>query len=263
LGDIRVSGVIDLNKESMITDELLFRFLHQETSQKENGIIGKWLSENPDQESRLNALREFSDYQGQAILPEELENDWKTIESRMPVKPVTVQLHPSRLTYLVRIAAVLLILVGSGLLLLYQTNIHVVRNRDLMVKSVFLPDGTQVDLGPGSKLVYEQEFMEGARMVRLTGDAYFDVTSDPEHPFTVIAGLARIKVTGTQFVVNASPVTNEVEVSVKSGIVLFYNSETMDKNSFRMGLIAGEKGIFYPALNRMDKTKDPYYQSTP
>ena len=246
----------------MITDELLFRFLTHETSSSENRMIRGWLTD-PGHANRLNHLREIFESADDAITRDEIEQDWKIIESGLEIKQSTPRIHPTLLVRLARTAAVILLLVGSGLLWFYRTNTHIIRNTDQFTKSVFLPDGTHVDLGPGSKLVYGRKFMEGVRMIRLTGEAYFDVTSDPDHPFTVIAGLAKIKVTGTRFVVNASPVSQEVEVSVKSGNVLFYNSDTMTKNSFRMGLVAGEKGIFYPALNRMDKTSDPYFHTVP
>ena len=246
----------------MITDELLFRFLTHETSSSENRIIRGWLAD-PGHANRLNHLRDIFESTGHAITQDETAQAWNKIESRLEIRPTPPRIHPTLAVRLARIAAVLLLLVGSGLLWSYRTNTHIIQNTDQFTKSVFLPDGTQVDLGPDSKLVYGRKFLEGIRMVRLTGEAFFDVTSDPDHPFTVIAGLAKIKVTGTRFVVNASLVSQEVEVSVKSGNVLFYNSDTMTKNSFRMGLVAGEKGIFYPALNRMDKTSDPYFHSVP
>ncbi len=247
----------------MITDELLFRYLNQETSKKENRQVGDWLSHHADKGLRLANLREILESTDQVITDEELANDWSSVDSRMQKSVPVMQIQHRFAVQLARIAAVLLVLIGSGLIWFYQSNTHIIRNRDVFTKSVFLPDGTQVDLGPGSKLVYGGEFLEGNRVIKLTGEACFDVTSDPEHPFTVMAGDAKIKVTGTRFVVNAYPRSKEVEVSVKSGIVLFYNSDTMDKNSFRMGLIAGEKGIFYPAQNRMDKTIDPYFHTTP
>lgn len=245
----------------MITDELLFRFLNQETSNKENRLIKDWLSSHPDQATRLSHLKEILESTDQIITQKEISNDWNTIESKLKLIPAAVHIHPALSVRLARVAAILVILIGSGLFWFYLTNTHIVRNNDLFTKSVFLPDGTQVDLGPGSKLVYGRDFQEGIRKIRLTGEAYFDVTSDPDHPFTVIAGMAKIKVTGTKFIVNASPRSDNVEVTVKSGNVLFYNSDTMNKNSFRMGLVAGEKGIFCPALNRMDKTSAPI--STP
>ncbi|MFA6126055.1 MAG: FecR family protein [Bacteroidales bacterium] len=247
----------------MITDELLFRFLNKETSKKEDRLIKDWLTEFPDQANRLNKLREFMVVGEQTADHEEILRDWNTLESKMEDQEDVRSFRRILPLRLARIAAVLLVLAGSALLWLYQGNNHVIRNNELIAKSVFLPDGTHIDLGPGSKLIYGKAFLEGNRVIRLSGEAFFDVSSDPEHPFTVIAGLAKIKVTGTRFVVNAKMASKEVEVTVKSGNVLFYNSDTMDKNSFRVGLVAGEIGIFYPGLNRMDKTRDPFYQTTP
>jgi ferric-dicitrate binding protein FerR (iron transport regulator) len=166
-------------------------------------------------------------------------------------------------TNILAAAAVVLILIGTGMILLFHGQSNTIRNRELATKTYFLPDGTEVNLGPGSKLTYNKDMAEGQRIVSLTGEAYFDVVPDPQHPFTVRAGEASIDVTGTKFVVNASRKTNEVEVSVRAGKVLFYNSNVMTKNAFRMGLGAGEKGIYSPARNQMDKVRDPNYQSVP
>jgi transmembrane sensor len=247
----------------MITDELLFRFLNQDTNRKENLKIREWLSASPDHANRLDQLRTAFETSGQEANREELLNDWNSIDSKLKNSGRPLQFRPALSIRLARIAAVLLFLAGSGLLWWYQSNTHVIRNNDAYAKSVYLPDGTHVDLGPGSKLVYGREFLDSLRLVRLTGEAFFDVTSDPDHPFIVVAGMARIKVTGTKFVVTAPLRSEKVEVAVKSGIVLFYNSETLDRNSFRMGLVAGERGIFSPSLNRMDKVSATLTQSAP
>ncbi|MFO7616278.1 MAG: FecR domain-containing protein, partial [Bacteroidales bacterium] len=91
----------------------------------------------------------------------------------------------------------------------------------------------------------------------------FDVTPDPGRPFLLVAGDTRVEVSGTQFSVNAPKKTGEVEVSVHSGQVLFYNSHIVSKNAFRMGLGPGDMGIYSPTLRRMDKTRDPLYYSAP
>jgi transmembrane sensor len=258
-----MTSVIEENEKTMITDHLLFRFLLHETSKKENRMIEEWLGKNPDHPTRLNQLREISDVPNQEAIPGETERTWKNMEALLLTGNQIARFKPNLTFSLASAAAVLLILACSGILWLFYNNAHVVRNKDLYTKTVILPDGTQVDLGPGSKLVYHDGFSNGIREVKLIGDAFFDVNSDPDHPFTVKAGLAKIKVTGTQFAVNAPPGNNEVQVAVRSGNVLFYNSENLSKKSFRMGLVAGEMGIFSPALNRMDKTRDPYFQTTP
>lgn len=70
--------------------------------------------------------------------------------------------------------------------------------------SMTLSDGTKVMLCHGSKFSCEQGFSPRNRKVSLSGDAYFDVTTDPKHPFEVSMGDCSIVVTGTKFSVSAS-----------------------------------------------------------
>ncbi len=246
----------------MITDELLFRYLNGETSPRESRRIESWLREDPSRQLRLDKLSGFFSTAANTA-DDTLLTGWTAIAARMTQNEVRTPRKISLPARIARIAAVLLVLAGSAILWISFPANHTLTNKGSITRSVSLPDGTQVDLGPGSKLIYTNDFLAGERTVRLSGDAYFDVTSDPEHPFTVVAGEARIKVTGTCFAVTAPAGKNEIEVTVRSGKVLFYNSETLEKNSFRMGLLAGEKGIFDPISNRMDKTRDPYFQTTP
>lgn len=62
-----------------------------------------------------------------------------------------------------------------------------------------LPDGTRVWLNSGSMLCFPPEFLEKERKVELKGEAYFEVTKDPEHPFIVKTLHTGIKVLGTAF----------------------------------------------------------------
>ncbi|WP_440225493.1 FecR family protein [Dokdonella sp. MW10] len=63
-----------------------------------------------------------------------------------------------------------------------------------------LVDGSRVLLGAGSAV--EVAFSHGARDVRLlAGEARFEVSSDASRVFSVTAGDARVRVTGTRFVV--------------------------------------------------------------
>jgi transmembrane sensor len=84
------------------------------------------------------------------------------------------------------------------------------------LRLVTLPDGSQVTLGPRSKLAVQ--FRDNVRRVELIGgEAFFDVTHDAARPFFVAAGSSLIRVVGTKFDVNRSADT--VRVSVLEGIV--------------------------------------------
>lgn len=69
--------------------------------------------------------------------------------------------------------------------------------------TVILSDGTTVHLNAGSKLTYPVRFAGKRRIVRLEGEAYFDVVADEEHPFVVQTHLGEVTVLGTAFNVNA------------------------------------------------------------
>ncbi|MBV5334877.1 MAG: DUF4974 domain-containing protein, partial [Sulfuricurvum sp.] len=70
---------------------------------------------------------------------------------------------------------------------------------------VILADGTEVSLNSGSELKYTSGFSSVNRVVSLTGEGFFDVKSDPKHPFTVKTSDFDIKVTGTKFNVCSYP----------------------------------------------------------
>ncbi len=248
----------------MITDELLFRFIEGNASVRETRAINQWLILNPDHSARLEFLRSCWNGRETGFDSDEKSKVWGTLESKMNNSPVRTS--PRTISLKIRhlsVAATLLILLASGALLLSQAGNRTIRNRDNATYSFFLPDGTQVFLGPDSRLTYSRKLAEGERTVTLRGEAYFDVVANPAHPFIVQTGKASVEVMGTKFAVNVSRKSDEVEVSVKSGKVLFYNSLTMSKHAFRMGLGPGEKGIYSPARKRMDKTRDPHILTTP
>ena len=93
---------------------------------------------------------------------------------------------------------------------------------------LFLPDGTKVYLNAGSRLVYPENFTGKTREVFLSGEAFFDVKHDKEHPFIVQIEDFRVKVLGTKFNVSAYPTDNIVETVLAEGKV------SMEKNNSGM-----------------------------
>ena len=95
------------------------------------------------------------------------------------------------------------------------------------VSRVKLPDGTEVWINTNSTIIYDaSSFNTNKREIQLKGEAYFEVTSSVEKPFTVVTPHANIKVTGTSFNVNAYPASmlfetvlaeGKIELQLKSG----------------------------------------------
>ena len=109
------------------------------------------------------------------------------------------------------------------------------------IKTVFLPDQTEVTLNAGSRIKYSPEqSWNYERSVELQGEALFNVTSDPERPFVVKTENMNIKVLGTVFDVkeyaddlfsSVSVVSGKVEVGLANEILMLEQNQQvkMDK----------------------------------
>lgn len=86
---------------------------------------------------------------------------------------------------------------------------------------VTLSDGTKVWLNAASSLIYStfSKAKGKLRMVRLTGEAYFEVAKDKEHPFQVATENQTIEVLGTHFNVNSYATEKESKTSLLEGSV--------------------------------------------
>jgi len=85
--------------------------------------------------------------------------------------------------------------------------------------TLFLEDGTRVKLNSESQLQFESKFSDSARVVYLTGEAYFEVQEDPQRPFTVYSGDIATTALGTSFNVHAHAKEEQVKISLVSGKV--------------------------------------------
>ncbi|RQO68420.1 hypothetical protein DBR40_19435 [Pedobacter sp. KBW01] len=84
---------------------------------------------------------------------------------------------------------------------------------------VTLSDGTQVVLNSGSSLTFPVGFNQAERRVSLSGEAYFEVSKDAEHPFIVSSGRERITVLGTKFNLSAYPDDDFISTALLEGKV--------------------------------------------
>lgn len=83
---------------------------------------------------------------------------------------------------------------------------------------VKLADGTLVYLNSATRMKYPVKFDEKERKVYLSGEAYFEVTKDPERPFFVEMEGVEVRVYGTSFNVNTYQKESIQAVLVKGSI---------------------------------------------
>lgn len=92
---------------------------------------------------------------------------------------------------------------------------------------VLLPDGSRVTLARNSRISFAADLDKQAnREVFLTGEAFFEVTGNPEHPFMVYADGLVTRVVGTSFSVQTGD--KKVSVIVETGKVAVYPMQQAD-----------------------------------
>jgi transmembrane sensor len=87
-------------------------------------------------------------------------------------------------------------------------------------KKIILPDQSVVWLKKNSSIVFDKKLNENSlRELQLDGEAFFEISHNPDKPFIVHAGVINIKVLGTSFNVRSYGIDDSVETSLISGKV--------------------------------------------
>ncbi len=160
--------------------------------------------------------------------------------SRLNEAGVLTPTKPDRFIFMrstfMKIAAVALILLSVGAAVAYLVKTDSL-NRKIVVTTgneeknlrITLPDGSNVFLNSNTRLSYRNDFGKSGRNVVLSGEGFFEIKPDADNPFTVDAGTAKVKVTGTSFNVITNNVNSAVEVFVETGQVIL-SDNSGDKN---------------------------------
>ncbi|MBN2659761.1 MAG: FecR domain-containing protein, partial [Tannerellaceae bacterium] len=102
---------------------------------------------------------------------------------------------------------------------------------------VILPDSSEVWLNNGTTLTYYSAF-EKSREVKLTGEAFFSVTKDPDKPFIVYTSDVCTKVYGTKFNINAYPENKDVKIALLEGSVSVFKNNCKEEKYMIPGQVA-------------------------
>lgn len=82
-----------------------------------------------------------------------------------------------------------------------------------------LEDGTIVQVNAASELSFPTHFKKHLRQVRLQGEGYFRVKSNPQSPFNVLLGTLNVQVTGTTFNIRAYEAEKNIRITLVEGSV--------------------------------------------
>lgn len=122
--------------------------------------------------------------------------------------------------YVTAVAAGLVLLIGFGWM--FYSYQHPARMLTVLTNAetqrIELPDGSEVTLNRHSQLSYPETFGK-ERIVNLNGEAYFEVSKNPEKPFRVKTNGVTVSVLGTHFNVNAYATDSLIETTLLEGSV--------------------------------------------
>ena len=214
-------------------EEILLRFLTKEYTSEDLQIIDRWIVARPENARWLFEMEEiWSLKTGLKYSDEkEIRNAFlsfikKTEQTRINRRKPGIK----RLVYTgaAAVAAILLLLLipvfrsiqNDAILNNLSENIdvneiNVPNGQNITVK---LADGTVVWLNSGSQLIYPATFSSKNRIVKLSGEGFFEVEHNRKSPFIVMSGTVNTKVLGTKF--NVKAYQNEmVRISLLEGII--------------------------------------------
>ena len=238
------------------------KVLTGEAGKAEIHALNEWSHQNKKNKQLIDMLKK----NWESIEPEEgkirvdTDQAWMNLRNRLEgdgllSDPGDRASRKIMLPQMMRVAAAVILLVGLTIIsyLILTPDSSSVRlslsTTDNQEFGIQLPDGSEVDLNAHSKLEYRLE-ESGIRSVKLTGEAWFSVSSDTVHPFIVEAGSGVIKVTGTSFSVRTDPDKDRIEVYVASGSVRFHQAS---RDNEVLSLKPGTMGVL--EQNRLEEEK--------
>lgn len=176
------------------------------------------------------------------------ENSWKLLEKRLFIQ------RSKRILRLraASAAAVVLLCVASWFAYDVLRPVPMKSVSTLAeMRTITLPDRTEVILNHYSTLIYPARFKGDFRKVKLRGEACFKVEKDSERPFIVRAEAVRVRVLGTRFNVEAYPGDKEVRTTLLEGSVSVY----IKGKKQRVILLPNESAVY-------DKEKETLVQES-
>jgi ferric-dicitrate binding protein FerR (iron transport regulator) len=204
-------------------DPLLAKQLAGEASADERESIRRWLEQSADNRRYFESLQRLWDGAGQSRKGLDWEVDTESaltkVKTRMQAGPA-MRVKSRFISYPWLAAATLALLIAAVWFLRPGSQSQAV---DLTSKEATmtdtLSDGSTVVLNRHSGLRIAENFNRTDRRMRLTGEAFFQVTHDAQKPFIVEAGPLEVTVVGTEFNIDNRQGSGKIIVSVTSGRV--------------------------------------------
>ena len=255
-----------MNKTEKFTDKEwaeLASLLSDEKSE-ESDLLSRFMAE--DTHNTGKQWKELNDMSSEKEI--NVDKAWNSVYSRLNENKIKPDNGPARISFMrstfMRVAAVAVILLTLGAITVYMNyngtfskKITVATGNDQKNLLVALPDGSKIFLNRNSEISYRANYGKHRRDVRLTGEAFFEISANASKPFISYAGNVKVKVVGTSFNIITKNAESAVEVYVKTGKVMLSD----DSGSQSMILDPGFVGTMDSKISGKTINNNPNYMS--
>ncbi len=261
-----------MNKNKLIEKpdwEMLAKYLSHETTDKETEKVENWANQSGKNREELDKIRLLLSQADSVYKLKRYDSKaaWQNVSDRtnssQQNKIRRIRFTKEKMKTFYKYAAVLvvaLLLGAAGYYIGFQNPMREITSTEISANiqapsEYILPDGSVVTLNSDSKISFPKRFKGNSREVTISGEAFFDVKRNPDKPFIINAGEARVKVLGTSFNVSAYPGNEKVEVVVESGRVEVSHKEndSVEKEE-KILLTRGEKGTLLEKENVLEES---------
>lgn len=263
-----------------MTDELLIKFLLNETSEEEGMTVQAWLEADPSNRAYFGQFKKIWKAGKKLAVSSTVDEEqaWLKFKERASKnaadnKALNTADHetpsadanetivrPLRPNFSwLKIAA---ILVMTGGIWMAYSLFGPDRYKDLIAENQVLieqlPDGSELTLNKNSEISYVRNFKKHRHVKLSKGDVFFNVAHDKAHPFVIDINKVSVTVVGTSF--NIKRLNDQTEIVVETGIV------RVELNGEKIELHKGEKILIGRPDAKLIKEKNTdqlynYYRS--
>lgn len=248
--------------------EIIIRYLNGICSEDEEQRLKDWMQEDTENEEFLLFVKKIWDTSSKKKKIRDVDSAWMRFNKQYDLKPEASSSPRSnivsfdqvkRKSFSSRWASWSIVAVAAALLIVFislnlvdtapvdntkevagTVQYRTVETEKGQRTRLRLSDGSTVQLNAESRLLIPKTFnASNQREVILDGEAYFEVTHNPDRQFVVTTNYAVTKVLGTKFNINSYGIENKVTVAVAEGSVSLERKEgdtasgkTIIKNQF-------------------------------
>lgn len=219
-------------KEELDNSTLVIKFLAREISDSEMDVLKAWLEKDPVNRWIFDEENELWQESGIKTKFEHFKTDkaWSDISTQLGIgknriKHVVI-LNKNNFRILIA-AASIACMVAIGGLTLWLTERKsdkqitvastTIRTDEGEKAHILLADSTCVFMNSGTTIEYSTDYNIKERKVKLSGEAFFDVRTNPEKPLVVQLGKMSVSATGTRFNVLSYGNEDRIETTLEEG----------------------------------------------